>query len=582
MMKHKTLIILTVIFILAVFLRAISAQHSNVITDESVFAVRSIHFLSSGMYSSMDQAPLHLALVDLSERAFGVSGWSSRLPNILFGGLAVLVIYLIVCEFGDRRWALLSAALFAFSPFSILFNIEPDMTGIFFTLLSVLFYIKALRKDFKYLTYSFFFLGIAALAKLVSLFILPAYLLGFIYYNWKKENPLVQLEHKKIKVKKTGIKILLWSVLLSLLAFSPILLYNILLYVHKGYPDIIFARSLGISGYEGFFGDELRDWSFGSKLNVMWIFIQRLWTYDVIILFSAIIGIIYSFVRKKKENIIILTATMFILFFVSGTAGTSKSHYIYLFPFLAILGGYAFAEILAKIKHNKKIFLGVTAIILVLSSVILIQNKILEPEGMVDLREEAKKIEDNALVIVDSRIYRGNIAWNFHDKHYVESQYFPQVHQMLNDQNLSKVAAPVYFVECIQDDCGWGRGIKENQQVQELNEGLVALFSEGAIEVIDVPGKQYSFKIYKTMMMVPPEVYDTIEGTHQFLFYSVGWKDMTQNYDYYEISSPTYQGLDYLGKIIFYLMLGLSLASLYLVFKLLRKNLRNADSEEPF
>src|SRR3989344_7999762 len=120
------------------------------------------------MYSTIDQAPLHLALVDLSERIFGVSGWSSRLPNILFGGLAVFLIYLIVREFGDRKWALLSALLFAISPFSILFNIEPDMTAIFFMLLSILFFIKALHKDQKYLPYSFFFLGVATLAKLIA------------------------------------------------------------------------------------------------------------------------------------------------------------------------------------------------------------------------------------------------------------------------------------------------------------------------------------------------------------------------------------------------------------------------------
>ena len=576
-MKNKTLLILGVIFILAVLLRAISAQHSNVITDESVFAVRSINFLSSGMYSTIDQAPLHLALVDLSERIFGVSGWSSRLPNILFGGLAVFLIYLIVREFGDRKWALLSALLFALSPFSILFNIEPDITAIFFMLLSILFFIKALHKDQKYFLYSFFFLGVATLAKLIALFILPAYIIGLVYYHWKRDsNPLFTTSTGKIKFKRAGIKTLLWASLLLLIAFSPILIYNILLHIHTGLPDLIFARSLGFSGYDQYFGPELRTWSFASNLKVMWIFIQRLWSFDTILLFSSLVGIVYSVIRKKKENIILLIAFFGILFFISGTAGTSKSHYLFLTPFLAILGGYAFAEILQKFKNQQAVFIAVTVLLLAFSSVILIHNKILQPEGMVELREEAKKMENNALVIVDSRIYRGNIAWNFHDKHYVESQYFPQVHQILNDQNLSKVTAPVYFVECIQDDCGWGRGIKENKEVQELNEGLVALFKEGAVEVIDVPGKQYSFKIYKTMMMVHPDVYIAVDGTHQFMFYSVGWEDQTQNIDHFTITSPSLKALHFLGKILFYLLLALSLASVYLVYKLLRNELKTA------
>lgn len=582
-MKNKTaIIILSVLVLVAIFLRLISAQHSNIITDESVFAVRAINFLSSGMYSTIDQAPLHLALVDISEKLFGVHGWSSRLPNILLGGLAVILIYLIVRELGDRKWALFSATLFAFSPYSILFNIEPDMTAIFFVLLSVLFYLKALRKDIKYLTYSFFFLGIASLAKLISLFILPAYLFGFIYYYGKKEhNPLLLVESGKIKLKRHGVKKLLWSIILLLIAFSPVLVYNFLLYVHTGLPDLIFARSLGFSGYDKYFGEDLRSWTFASNFSVIWIFVKRLWSFETILLFTSVLGTIYSFARKKKENIVLFTAFLCILFFISGTAGTSKSHYLFLTPFLAILGGYALTELLNKakdgIKDHPKILLGITAAILIFSSTILVHNKALQPEGMVELREEAKKMENNALVIVDSRIYRGNIAWNFHDKHYVESQYFPQVHQILNDQNLSKVAAPVYFVECIQDDCGWGRGIKENKPIQDLNERLVTSFNEGAIEVIEVPGKQYSFKVYKSMIGVPPEIYDVVDNTHEFMFYSVGWKDPSKNIDHYTINSALLITIHYAEKIIFYLLLLIALVSPYLVFRMLRKELKSAE-----
>ena len=42
-------------------------------------------------------------------------------------------------------------------------------------------------------------------------------------------------------------------------------------------------------------------------------------------------------------------------------------------------------------------------------------------------------------------------------------------------EGISGEARPidVYFVECVNDDCGWGQGIKDNEGVQKLNEDLV-------------------------------------------------------------------------------------------------------------
>ena len=95
MKVNKTALWLALILTIALVLRFIVAYNSLVLTDETVFAVRAINFLSSGMYSTIDQVPLHLAFVDLAEKIFGVSGWSARMANIIFGAFSILAIYLL-------------------------------------------------------------------------------------------------------------------------------------------------------------------------------------------------------------------------------------------------------------------------------------------------------------------------------------------------------------------------------------------------------------------------------------------------------------------------------------------------------
>lgn len=575
-MEHDTkrvVLILLFIFVVAFVVRFIAADNSHILTDETSFAVKAIHFLSSGMYSTLDQVPLHLALVDISERIFGVSGWSSRLPNIIFGAAAIFLIFLIVRQFGDKKWALLAAFLFALSPYSILFNIETDMTAIFFLLFSVFFYIKALH-DLRYLKHSLFFLGLAALAKMIALFILPAYLIGLLYVSQSSEqNIFIRYKEKRIQIQKQGLKKVGMAILLLLLGMSPILIYNFLLYLHKGLVDLIFARSLGITVYDQYFGNSLRSWSFASNIDVLTTVVKRLWTFDAFIFVGFLLGSVFTFLHKKKENFFFMITIFMIAFLLSGTSGTSKSHYIFIIPFLAIIASYGILQVAQKLRFPQALSILI-AVALLLSSYTLYHNKFHEHEGVLELREETIKFEKNALVIVDSRLYNGNIAWNFHDTHYLESQYFPQLQQIMKNEENQLVSAPIYFIECVNDDCGWGRGIKENQEVQGLNEQLVDLFRKDALSMIEVPGKQYSFTIYKVQGKIPANTFEVIEDTHQFFFYSVGWEDMTKNFDYYEITSFPLKVIDFFGLILLYGAILCAFWSLYLLYTLTRTEVK--------
>ncbi len=573
MEKKTTLIILISIFILAFVLRFLASQHTHILTDETAFAVRSLNFLSSGKYSTVDQAPLHLALVDISERIFGVSGWSSRLPNIFLGAFAIFVIYLILTEFGKERGGLIAAFLFAISPYSTIFNIETDMTSIFFLLLSILFLMKALRKNFAYLQLSFLFLGIAALSKLIALFVFPVYIVAIIYYLRKKKENLISFKEGKIHFNKQAVKVILISLLLLGLALSPILIYNILLYVHKDLVDLIFARSLGIDAYNQFFGEKFKEWSFISNIGIIGIVAARMWTYDMFITITFILGLIVACVQKKKEHLFFLLCILSIVFLLSGTSGSSKSHYIFIIPLMAIISGYCIDFVMRK--WNPKVIVGIFLVVaVILSGYQLSKEKIFEKASIIQLREVTKDFEESAVVIVDSRIYTGNIAWNFYDTHYIESRYFPQLLEIVEGSKGQKTQVPIYFIECVPDDCGWGRGLKENKEVQEFNEKMVDLFTKNSVEIKEVSGVQYSFKIYKMSGQLPSEAYSFVDASHRFLFNGVGWVDQTKDFDYFVIKSPFWKLIDWIGRLVFYVTILLSFGSIYLVYRLVKKDIK--------
>ena len=579
MKVNKTALWLALILTIALVLRFIVAYNSLVLTDETVFAVRAINFLSSGMYSTIDQVPLHLAFVDLAEKIFGVSGWSARMPNIIFGALSILAIYLLAQELGrSKSESLLASFLFAVSGYAVLFNIETDMTSIFFLLLSILFYFKAFKKDteidqFKrYFLLCFLFLGIAALAKLIALFILPAYLVGILWYARKKEHiHLIKWSSGSIQFPRQGIKTLLLAVLIFVLAISPILIYNFILYQEKGAVDLIFARSLGMKTYDSFFGNDIKSWSFGSNLNIIKVVFLKFAAVDAPLLFLFIIGLIYVLAKRNMEYIILLIGLLSTLFLLSGTSGSSKSHYLFLIPIMALVASYGFTFLKEKMSLKKMYPLAIV-IILIYTSIILYQNQIFAPDGGNQVREQVKTFEKNGLVIADSRIYNGNIAWMFHDTHYLESKYFPDIGNLIKESTAPVITVPIYFIECVNDDCGWGKGIKDNAQIQELNEAIVSLFKSNAKSITQIPGKQYSYTVYKTEGQITTQILDAVDKTHQFYFYSVGWEDPAQNFDHFALTSTPLKILNWIGRLVFYTLIIGAFYGLYLLYKLIMRN----------
>src|SRR3989344_6621083 len=234
----KITLLLLLIFLLALALRIFAAAKVDVSTDEMIYSLLPLDIISAGRLGTVEQSPLYFYLADVGYTLFGgLSPIVARLPSIIFGSLAIFLIYLLSLElFKSEKAGLLSAFLFALSGYALEYNIEMDMTAFFFMLLSILFFLKALKQEkaeFYYLAAASF--GLAVLVKNIVALFVPAYVLAYFLSKGKEK-----------ALDKYSLKTILTSVLIFLVVLLPVFSYNYLVYKEKGITDYYFSNILGI------------------------------------------------------------------------------------------------------------------------------------------------------------------------------------------------------------------------------------------------------------------------------------------------------------------------------------------------
>jgi hypothetical protein len=94
---------------------------------------------ASGAWNARGRAGDTLQQLDIGEEA------AVRLPNVIFGALTVVPLYLLAAAFFDKRTGLLSALLWSFGVNAITYNrvAKEDTLLVFFMLLAFYFYVRA-------------------------------------------------------------------------------------------------------------------------------------------------------------------------------------------------------------------------------------------------------------------------------------------------------------------------------------------------------------------------------------------------------------------------------------------------------
>lgn len=137
---------------------------------------------------TVDKPPLHLWVLALAVKAFGLNSWSVLAPQAFMGMATVLLVYRSLLAWGSVRQAFVAGLLVVITPVtSMMFRFNnPDALLLFLWALTAFLLIKSVRQNApRYLYLAAFVLGTAFLCKQFQSWILiPAIATAFLAFGY--------------------------------------------------------------------------------------------------------------------------------------------------------------------------------------------------------------------------------------------------------------------------------------------------------------------------------------------------------------------------------------------------------------
>ncbi|HLC81616.1 MAG TPA: glycosyltransferase family 39 protein [Candidatus Nanoarchaeia archaeon] len=566
MKLSKTALILTFLVILAFSLRLYSAHHVDLATDEMIYSLIPLNIISAERLSTVEQSPVYFYLADLGYKLLGgLTAISSRFTSVIYGSLAAILIYLLTLElFGRKKEALLAAFFAAVSGYILHFSIEMDMVAYFFSLFAAYYFIIAWKRDAnKYFYFSFVLASLAVLIKSIALIFFIVLLFALVIKLWLKDGSAVV--SAEIKRPKKGLIIIAVCLLLSLVIVSPVLIYNYLLYQDKGITDYYFSviGGVGETVHQGLQG---KPWTLSRLSQISQGKLQQFLTLDGPLLIFGIIGLALSFKKERWPTVLLLFLIAIPFIYLAGQT-SSASHYLFVPLFLSIFAGHS-AVVIGQTVKDKFRFRHFILLVMIITSIFTITTlvkieKLREQSIVLSLQSYAQDtIPDNALIVIDPRIYNGIHAWVFNKQHYLAGISFPQLLNQLEGYSGATVTAPLYYIECSgKTYCGWKP--EDFDRISKSGEELSAYFQERLVKIYELKS-EHQFSIYRGEIKIPPAVYEAVDRTHQFWFYPVGWKYPENAVDNYTTDGLAEKMLNKIGFTVLYLDVLMALLAILL------------------
>lgn len=607
---NKNKVYLISILLLGFILRLIAAINLSVSADDMHHVTHAINFYSAERLITYDQSSgLWHAFTSIMYNTLGTTQLASRIAALIFGSLSILLIYLLTKEFFNEKTAIFASFLLAIAPFHIQNTMaEMDVMTIFFVLLAMLFFIKALKnnKTYFYLV-SGISLGLAIYTKVYPLLFIPSLLLFFIYWN-KKE--------KKEILTKSNLKFILVFLIAIFIFTLPALTHNYLLFKNKGFMDLQFTRTFGLGkdisaqyySWDHQFSAK-NDWLgliFGestnsaNKMPTLISAIDFIRITDPINFYLGFIGLLIVFLYKRDNRdyvIFFLLSILFVLPFLASIILLPK-HYIFFEVLFIPLGALTLRELNSKLsKFSRKSAALITTIILIIALIILglpAINHLYGPNmysfygksymaQIIEFKE--KNVPQNSLIIADSRMYRGNLNWAFQGRPYLEGIDFINLLNKKDELPGKEILIDTFLFECIKDDCGWGT-IKDQPDLNNTMESLIDLFKTNGklVKTISMPveGKTYYpiiggeredlINIYQSKVTIKDSIIPLASQPKEWFLYTISYQPIEKQFDYYETNNIIDKSLDKLAHLVVTIALILSFFSIFFAFYLSFKN----------
>lgn len=596
--KDRTKLYVLLLFVFGFIIRIIAAKNGGLSADDAGHALRAVGSIESGKIEEYGQSSILWYFIQESfMKIFGASQLGSRLGSVFFGSFFIILAYLFVMQVSkSKKAAIIASTLAAFSPWFVKMSLpEMDIGATFFILFSALFLFKFIV-DFKNknLIMSSVLMGLAVMIKVYSLFFAFSFIITLLFYCYKNKGTGFALK-----------KLIIFSIVL-LIFCMPTLVHNYLLYKDKGIVDYMATNFLKIGAeksaqyyswapgwntptdYSGFFFGSQKTY-LGNGKNIVTnsmpgfiVLLEQFLANDPLIIIFGFIGIVILLMRKEKRYPIFFFICITIPFIFLGAHISMIKHQTYMPVFLITPAAIILSACHDKLfKKNQRLKLRYILAIIILFNLIWLGigkpltswDSIYEKSSDSKLIDEKiSKIDKDSFVIADSRIFRGILYWEFHDRVFIESSLFGTALEEAKKYN-STTTANLYFVECAIDDCGWGT-IKDQPDFNKSMETIVSWADENLEKISEVSGPDYSrgfylpfisekenitrYRIYKTTLTLPSAIFPIAKSTHNYILYPIGYDRTFGNmFDDYK----THSSLDALLNRLSWLLLYISMVA---------------------
>jgi hypothetical protein len=581
LLYDKTRLSVLVFFFLGLILRLFAARNMGVSADDVNHAIFPIGIFNSGKLVFWGGSTnLWYYIQGTFYKIFGLSMIASRFAAALLGSLLIILMFVFVKKvFKSEKAALIASFLVAISPMLIKSALpEMDIAAAFFMLFSAYFLFSFFEsKSNKHLILSALLIGVGVMIKLYVLFFAFSFLVLILIKGFKTEK----------NTKKIIKQILLFGVIVFILII-PSLTHNYLLYKDKGFMDLIFTNTfkfgaekaeqhygwgagwMPYTDYKGFFFGNQRNFE-PTPLPGALVVLGFLLKGAPLLFILGVLGLVLVF-KRNREYFWFFIITFVPAFIYLGAQIPMDKHFIWGLILLAPCAGVFGKELINKLK---KVRLRYFLLILLIFNLFYLgmpngyggNAHFYGKSSYGKLTDYKNQIPENTLVVVDSRIYRGNIHWAFAGTSYIEAAHFFNIANELNSkgntQNLD-----VYYIECVKDDCGWGT-IAGQPEFNASMEQITEWFSNRSYATIDFKGpnrhtsctpfsckKEIEYRIHKSTLALNPAILDAVKLTHKWFLYPIGYdRSISEIFDDYEVHGPIDGLINKLSWMILYLEL---------------------------
>ncbi|TSC76729.1 MAG: hypothetical protein G01um101433_697 [Parcubacteria group bacterium Gr01-1014_33] len=296
-----------------------------------------------------DHPPLAFWAEHISLAAFGENNWGLRFPSALLGIASVYLLYLFIRRLSSPQAGLLAAALYGLT----VNHIYISRTGmqeayvIFFILLACYFFLRALEND-NYFLWTGMALGLGFLTKYTVAFLVPAFLLYLLFFNRSA------FTNKKLWLG-AGI---------ALLIFSPVIIYNVMLWRATGHFDFqfsfIFRQNPEV--WKAAPGKDIGSWGYRIKEFVPRMIATNSWLF-LLLFFGSVAAFLFALIRNPREIVkryVFLVCAFVFLALLILAIGPSYRFLAMLTPFIAGASGIFLAYIFEICAQKNKIAQKIT------------------------------------------------------------------------------------------------------------------------------------------------------------------------------------------------------------------------------